>query len=286
MGIFSNRSQEPIYIGGYLSGNLCHLAAKELRLSPVSVESVEGWRAVLNQLPKSQKTFRLLLSSDCYEVITVDRPNVDESELVAALTWSVKDLSSTPLEHQQIDYFELKVQPAGPKKLQVVVADRRKVQPLVTLLNSLKVKIELITIEEIALTNLMPKDDRPHLMLGQLRENQLSLLVSVGGEFVLQRPINGVVFAEEQDELTRQMQFDSLTLELQRSLDYLDRQLRMPMPASISLLLPVELQQWLEPRIQTLFELPVESIATVDRDVVNCIAAAVLEETPEVQDEA
>ncbi|WP_169306961.1 type IV pilus biogenesis protein PilM [Ferrimonas sediminicola] len=219
-------------------------------------------------------------------MITVDRPNVEEQELVAALTWSVKDLSAIPLEHQQIDYFELKVQPAGPKKLQVVVADRRKIQPLVALLHGLKVQVELITIEEIALTNLMPKDERPHLMLCQLQENRLSLLVSVAGEFVLQRPINGVVFAEGQDELTRQTQFDAMTLELQRSLDYLDRQLRMPMPVSMSLLLPVELQQWLEPRIQSLFDLPVESIASADRDVVNCIVASVLTEQPEVQHEA
>ena len=49
-------------------------------------------------------------------------------------------------------------------------------------------------------------------------------------EFVFNRPINGIEFKEGQTELDRQMQFDSLILEVQRSLDYLDRQLRLAPP--------------------------------------------------------
>ncbi|SDI39343.1 MSHA biogenesis protein MshI [Ferrimonas sediminum] len=286
MGIFSRRSAEPVLMGGYWVGNLCHLAVENFRLPPLSVDNPDSWKAAFNSLPNLPKVIRLLLSSDLYEVITVDRPNVDAAELRAALTWSVKDLSGIPLEHQHLDFFELKVQPAGPKKLQVVVADKRKLAPLVTALQKQKVRIELITIEEIALTNLMPKDERPQLMLCQQQDNQLNLVVSVGGEFVLKRPISGVQFVEGQDDVGRQTQFDFLTLELQRSLDYLDRQLRLSAPSSINLLLPVELQQWLEPRIQTFFEIPVVQVASVDCDVLQCIAKAALAEAPEVMDEA
>lgn len=286
MALFSKKQAQSSVLGGFVDGNLCYLATDSLAFTPAQINSVDSWKAALASLPKRGIGLRLALSSELYEVISIDRPNVEESELSAALTWAVKDLTNIPLEHQLIDYFELKHQPSGAPKLQVVVTDKRRIQPMVLALDKLKITPELITIEELALTNLLANEPTPQMLLCQTQEQSLNLVVSMEGEFVFNRPISGIEFKEGQTELDRQMQFDSLILEMQRSLDYLDRQLRLAPPTALSLLLPVDIQQWLAPQIQTMFDLPVSSLTSLDRSVQHNLALAASLESLEVRDEA
>lgn len=176
---------------------------------------------------------RLVLSPSDYQLLLVEAPKVPEEELVEALRWRVKDLLSYPVSDAALDAFLLPEDSVhGDKRMAYVVASRKSdVEKLINTVATAGLDLQSIDISELALRNLVLKvhDDDRAVALVKLTQGKGQLQITKQGNLYLSRHFNLAYNAGLFDELPA----DALILELQRSLDYFERQMHQPPPTVI-----------------------------------------------------
>ncbi|MDO3382991.1 MSHA biogenesis protein MshI [Gilvimarinus sp. SDUM040014] len=176
-----------------------------------------------------------VLASTGYQLLLGDAPKVPAEELNEALRWRVKDLVSFPVADAVIDAFLLpdSCSRGDARLAYVTVARREAVASLVAAMEETSLSLAAIEIPELALARLVEVgyDTARPVALVNLYQGGGSLLMVKAGELYLARNFKLDYNAGLLDDIP----VDALTLELQRSLDYFERQLRQPPAARILL---------------------------------------------------
>ena len=197
-----------------------------------------NWNRLLAELSKEfgPAQLQVTLSSFYYQLLLVDKPNVDPEEMTQALLWSVKDMISQPVTDIHLDYFESPQQNSA--KLSVVIVDRQKITALILAAKEQDMKLVGITIEEMAITNLFWQEPQAKLVISHQPGQEILLTVVRQGDLYMQRRVRGFnqIDTVGAEELGFGMA-DNLSLELQRSMDYFESQLRQAPVSSIELLI-------------------------------------------------
>lgn len=182
----------------------------------------------------------IVLTNDKSKIIQVERPNVPEEEINSALKWQIKDLVNVPPEKMLLDYFDGPTF-AGVKKVNVVCVSKSEVSDLVNDLFSYDLKVVAITTEEFAFASLLPIENHATLMVCQQPGEEINLLIVKEGQVFFTRRLRGfsTIDTQSQNELMLGV-IDSLSLEIQRSTDYFERQLKQAPIKNIQVLLPIE----------------------------------------------
>ena len=222
------------------------------------------------------------LSTDDYALLLVEPPKVPENELRDAIQWKIKDLSPIPIEKAVIDVFRMPENAGSVGKGMVftVVAKKAAVENLVSLVEGAGLKMNAIDIPELCLRNFaLLQHSEQSMLIARLMSDNSQVTAISRGELYLSRLFNfrytGGVISEERAE--------NLTLELQRSADYLRHQMHQPTPSQILLLgnglqdrdLPESINDNFSGEVKTLDisdALPIT--AGVDRQVLNRYAIA------------
>jgi MSHA biogenesis protein MshI len=182
----------------------------------------------------------LILSSSHYQIVQVDKPKVPDNEIRAALKWQIKDLVTFSPEDMIVDYFDGPTLSGGVEKINVVCASKKLLSSFVGSLSNGTVKLASITTEEFAFANLLPKSDNANLLVCQQPNEEIVLLIIKQGKLYFHRRLRGFAnIANESEQELSMGSIDRLSLEIQRSTDYFERQLKQPPIKSIKLLLPV-----------------------------------------------
>lgn len=178
----------------------------------------------------------VVLSHADYQMLLVEAPDVPDAELRDAIRWRVKDLISIPLENAAMDVFLLPADGSrgGKKMAYVVAADAERVKSLIELVNHSGLELNAIDIAEMALRNLAYIKD-------QLNEESLGVaivrLLEGGGSVSLYRKGNMYLSRQFNIDygggLLDDIPFDSFILEVQRSLDYYERQMGQVPPSAL-----------------------------------------------------
>ncbi|MFI3245273.1 MAG: hypothetical protein R3Y10_02115 [Ferrimonas sp.] len=246
-------------VGGFLRNDGKMLVIDEKGSFEFSSSSMTEWEQTAARLGSC--SLKIVLAAELYQLLAVDRPDVAEEELLQALPFAVRELANVPLPRLHVDYFQFAANPAGRDPLQVVATDRVPLQAMVLLAESVGISITMITIEELALLELLPSTPRPQLLLWHLPEQPMKLLVAMNGQLLFTRNIRGFNQLDNLTELELYSGlFDGLNLELQRSIDYLERQLRQPPADSIALLLPKHVQGAFVEQLENSLGLPVHPV--------------------------
>lgn len=208
-------------------------------------------------LGKNQ-TITTVMPAGSYTILSIDAPDVPANELKAAVRWQIKDLVDFDIDEAIIDVFDAPASGAGNHQhsLYVVVSQRSSVQQQVDLLQD--VNLTTIDIPELVLRNIsacQPQDEDGMALL-YLEKNSGMLVLTRQGTLYLARSLD---LGTEQLQLTEQQEFDAhqfneqldtITLELQRSLDYYDRYFMLPAINKVVLAPTVQavpgLQEYLE----------------------------------------
>ena len=178
---------------------------------------------------------QLVLTPGMYQILQVDRPSVPDEELASALRWSIKDLIAIPPEELIQDYYESPVQSLGQVKLNVVACNRTLLQPLIDTLLKAKVELVGISVEELALTSLV-SDESAQLILFHTAGDELLILIVKQQQLFFSRRLRGYNQIHQMSDFElEQGVLDNLSLELQRSMDYMQRQLRQDPVARVVL---------------------------------------------------
>lgn len=171
-----------------------------------------------------------LLGAGEYQILTLDAPNVPQEELKTAVRWRLKDMLDFPAADATVDVIDIPADKNGPGRAQslfAVAARNNAVAQRQVLYGECKIALSVIDIPEMAQRNiagLMETQGRGLAMLSFDGEGGL-LTVTFDGELYLARRIDvTVVQLADTSDAQRQQYYDKITLELQRSFDYFDRQ--------------------------------------------------------------
>lgn len=174
--------------------------------------------------------FTTLLSANEYQMMMVDAPNVPVNELKTAIRWKIKDSLNYHVDDATIDVLLIPTNKYGgdrPQSLYAVAASNETIRKRIELFEKAQFELGVIDIPETAQRNiaaLFEVEGRGLAMLAFGDEGGL-LTITCDGELFLARRIDitqGQL--QDADENLRQQYLDRVELEVQRSLDYFDRQ--------------------------------------------------------------
>lgn len=207
----------------------------ELIVSDQIEAPAQDYAAAMLQLANQYSRFTkggpqlaIVLEPSLYQSVAADRPNLqEESEIAAALKYSLRDLVSLNAADIIADYYELPIQLPNQSKINAIVADRQLLQPLVEIALDISAEFVGIFPAELALAALIETSSEPVVVAYQ--SGQEPALLQVSRESTLQ--VNRVVRPLEK---LSELSFDEiklgglqpLSVEIQRSADYFERQLR------------------------------------------------------------
>jgi MSHA biogenesis protein MshI len=171
-----------------------------------------------------------LLDKNRYQFQLLDAPSVAEAEMKSAVRWRLKDFLDYPVESATVDVLTVPADQAAPtrgRSVFAVAARNQDVEACMKLFSHARIPLGVIDIAETAQRNiatLFETDQRAVAMLSFYGDSGL-LTFSARGELYLTRRIEVTL-----DQLlqstpeTRTPLFERIALELQRSLDHMDRQ--------------------------------------------------------------
>ena len=236
----SFRSQQvPGWLALRQRGNEIDAAHIERRAGRLRVNLCETWRAqggdglqALTRLrnDKGLRRYRCttLLAADEYQINTLDAPNVPAEELKAAARWRVKDLIDYPLETAAVGILDIPVDSSARQhSLYAVTARNEVIERYVRRYQEAGIGLVAIDIPELAQRNVAALFEEPErgLALLSFEESGGLFTVTFRGELYLTRrieiPLARLLAAEG---AARVQLHERITLEVQRSLDHVDRQ--------------------------------------------------------------
>ncbi|PCH97812.1 MAG: hypothetical protein COB83_01310 [Gammaproteobacteria bacterium] len=207
----------------------------------------------------------LVLNSSQSQIVQVDKPNVPKAEIISALKWQIKDLVSIPPENMVLDYFDGPLLAGGIEKINVVCSPLNELKEIVAVLNAGSAIITSITIEEFAFANLLPRQNDACLLVCQQQNEEIVLLIVKQGKLYFQRRLRGFsqIASKTEDELSMTV-IDNLALEIQRSSDYYERQLKQAPIKDIKVLLPIALEDFFARKLSENTHIPVTLLTMPD----------------------
>ena len=171
-----------------------------------------------------------LLAPGEYQMVLVEAPNVPADEMKTAVRWKIKDGLNFHIDDATVDVVRIPSSQYGsgrPQSVYAIAAANGIVQERIKLFEQAKFELDVIDIPEMAQRNIAALYERNERALVMLAFDDYGGLMTftAGGELYLSRRIEiSVGQLLDANEDLRQQYRDRVATELQRSLDYFDRQ--------------------------------------------------------------
>jgi MSHA biogenesis protein MshI len=171
-----------------------------------------------------------LLAPGEYQMLLVEAPNVPADEMKTAVRWKIKDGLNFHIDDATVDIVRIpasKYSSGRPQSLYAIAAAKSVIQERIGLFEQAKLELDVIDIPEMAQRNiaaLFEREDRALVVLAFDDYGGL-MTFTADGELYLSRRIEITVGQLlDANENLREQYRDRVATELQRSLDYFDRQ--------------------------------------------------------------
>ncbi len=195
---------------------------------------VEYTKAAITELKLKGYTANLCLSYMDYSIQVGDSPNVPSEELNTALSFQVKDLIEYPLDDAVVAGFSYPedAQRGGAPKTFAAAARKSTVMSEVEMISKAGLQVLSVDVPELCLRNITRFVERGQgVAVVILTPNRGSVTFIKNGWFYLSRRFDLNYGGGLLDDLPD----EQLVLELQRSSDFYERQLRQPPPPIVLL---------------------------------------------------
>lgn len=230
----------------------------------------------------------LVLSPGQYRMDLIEAPDVPPEELREAVRWRIAGMIDYPVEEAVLDVFLMPEDGlrGGPQTAYVVVARRSVIQPLLDALREAELEPVHIDIRELALRNLVERyceSPRAGALLSLRSGSEGDLTIVREGNLYLHRSVNFSLDSMDRDAATRDAALEELVVEIQRSLDYFEVQLRQAAVSRLAIVpIPDHMDTLMEKLTSTIgaevFPLQADSLARSERRLSSvknqhCVAA-------------
>jgi MSHA biogenesis protein MshI len=185
-------------------------------------QDLASFKALSQQYQLKNTPCSFVLDFNDYQLQQIEKPNVPINELKQAASWKVKELIDYPVEQATFNLVDIPTDPANNKRQQYMFSVSAKNQFIGELSNQLidaGINLKAIDARVMAQRNLAQLLEEPNRGIAMLSFNHCGGLLTFtsGGELFHTRLLETV---GERNKNT----FDSISLELQRSLDHFDSQ--------------------------------------------------------------
>jgi MSHA biogenesis protein MshI len=213
-----------------------NLVREEGRPPAVRWACTEPWedppqtlRALRRSHPLRRQRKVVVLERGQYQVLVIDTPDVPREEWRDAARWRLKDMVDFAVDSAGVDLLELAVDPQQRRHaaMMVVAAPRAALAACSDAGADAGLRWEAIDVPETALRNaclLCAEASRAEALLF-VGSTFSTLVITAGGELLATRDIGaGIDRLADPDPVVRQQHYERVGLELQRTLDNIDRQ--------------------------------------------------------------
>ncbi|WP_395339839.1 biogenesis protein MshI [Ningiella sp. W23] len=166
------------------------------------------------------------LTSHWYKMHQLDSPQVPEQELHGALKWPLQEIIGSNVD-MTYDYTQMPAQVAGQNKVLVVAIAAKEIKKLSRAIYNAQLDLKSITVEELATTQLLEHSNQAVITLVQEHGEDVVLNIIKDKKLYFSRRLTGLdnISSFTIDELNMGV-IDSLAVQIQRSMDYFESQLR------------------------------------------------------------
>lgn len=169
----------------------------------------------------------VVLGASLYQSVTLERPKLPAEEIAAGLRYSLRDLVNLAPADIIADYYDLPVQLPGQDKIVAVIADRQWLTPILEALHKVTDNLLAITAEEQAVAQLFRTQSDPAVVVYQAPGQAALMQVYREGTLQVNRSVRTLDdMAALSNEEINLGGLQPLRVEVQRSADYFERQLR------------------------------------------------------------
>jgi MSHA biogenesis protein MshI len=183
---------------------------------------------VLSDLAKRHKLSTIpcnfVLNPDEYQLLQVEKPQVDKQEMQAALRWHIKDQIDIHIDDVVLDFITL---PVDTMSLQVIAARKSIIQERADLLLEANCQLASIDVAAQAARNLIDKvksvSEGNNVGLLNLWDTSAKISVLLNHDLYINRLTNigaESLITVSEDDIDSQSVIDALAVELQRTFDY------------------------------------------------------------------
>ncbi len=148
---------------------------------------------VAETFPVSQFFCNTAIENSAYELLLIDAPNVESSELKQAVRWRIKDQLPYHIDDAVLDVFEIPDQRTGRAQLMYVVASpQQKIETRVEQLKASNLDILAIDIYELAQRNIASilPEDKDGIIMIRLSDDSGLLTITRNATLFLTRKID------------------------------------------------------------------------------------------------
>ena len=166
------------------------------------------------------------IATQLHRSYQVEKPSVQPAEIHKALTWSVQEMAGSDTPELVFDYYDPPVQTSGADNLNVVALPKTELEDIINAVINAGLKLKSVTVEDLAICDLIDTDDAVMTMLQRAGE-EIQLTIVRQGKLYFSRSLKG--FENLGSFSIEELQMgvmDSLTVQIQRSMDYFESQLR------------------------------------------------------------
>ncbi|MDT0595660.1 biogenesis protein MshI [Glaciecola petra] len=166
------------------------------------------------------------LSSHWYRIYQIDKPMVEDSDVFSALQWPLKEASGSEKDIVY-DFVDLPAQVSGQNKILAVAVAREEIEKLTEVIFEADLNLKGVSIEEIATNQLVKCNSEPVITLVQEHGEVIVLNIVKDNQLYFTRRLKGFenIGGFTQAELEMGIT-DSLSVQIQRSMDFFESQLR------------------------------------------------------------
>ncbi|SDB33269.1 hypothetical protein SAMN02927930_01273 [Pseudidiomarina indica] len=199
---------------------------------------------------KGKPPVLLVVSPSLYQSFQLDRPQLPSAEITQALKYHLRDL--VPLAPTEIiaDYYDNSVQLAGQDKITAIVMAKAMLVEILACIDPISDKVQGIVTEEQAIAELFSELMEPTVVVHKNSSEPALLQVYQLGALQVNRQVrtlDGVGQLTTKD--IEQGDAGALSVEVQRSADYFERQLRQRPIRQVVLALNVESRSALQQQL-------------------------------------
>ena len=239
---FSSATKKDTHLVGMsISASALHVVAIDVSENTPSLHSstshpLEKGKAIGEQLSKHLTSFdkfhcsvSVVMEQDVYQLVQADKPDVPDEDIRSALPWIISEMVPFDASNMVLDYIDYPaVLRGGKKKVNVFVADKASTADIVATLTKLRSKVLThIHVKETLATSMVPDDEYARLLIIQEPDSEPFLLIVRSQVIWLARRLRG--FVDKMQGQTNIAHFsDALGLEIQRSMDFYESQLKQP----------------------------------------------------------
>lgn len=158
-----------------------------------------------------------------YRLLLIDAPKVSKHEYRAAIRWQIKNMIDIPVEDLSVEIFSPTGEIQQGEKLYVIAAQKSFLQKHVDLLINNHLNPVTIDIHELAIGNLLSQlitAEEKIMFLQLLEDSSIFMIIKDHCIHFARHIIYGI------NELDNQQTLDNFVSEIERCLDYYQRQLK------------------------------------------------------------